>query len=321
MSNNLEDILLVGTGAMSIEYVKVLKNIDVNYKVVGNTKESVEKFNASTGDDAYLGGIDKYISENEMSIPDKAIVAVNGPNLFAVTKSLILCGVKNILVEKPGCMSFSEIDELIEVAKEYEVKVYIAYNRRFYESVNETRRIIEDDGGLLACNFEFTEWRHVIEKTQHPDYVKQKWFLMNSSHVVDLVFHIAGIPESYNPIIKGALDWHKAGCNYAGSGITKKGVLFNYQANWNAPGRWGIEFLTSKHRLFLRPLEQLAIQNNGEINISPVEAQSNIDKLYKAGLYNEVCTFIEGDIFNRLCSLEEQKEHMKIYETISGEVY
>lgn len=321
MSNNIEEVLLVGTGAMAIEYVKVLKSLDVTYKVVGNTKESVDKFSELTGDAAYVGGIDKYVSENGGNIPDKAIVAVNGASLSGVAKSLILIGVKSVLLEKPGGISRAEINELITVAEGQEAKVYIAYNRRFYDSVNMARRIIEDDGGLIACNFEFTEWRHIIEKTAHPDYIKQKWFLMNSTHVVDLVFHIAGMPTRLDSIVQGSLSWHNAGCNYVGSGITDKDILFSYQANWNAPGRWGVEFLTERHRLYLRPLEQLSIQDNGSIIIEPVEIDSDKDKIYKAGLYNEVCAYIEGDKYNRLCSLEEQKKHMDIYEVISGEEY
>ena len=57
--------------------------------------------------------------------------------------------------------------------------------------------------------------------------------------------------------------------------------LFSYQANWNAPGRWGIEILTSQHRLYLRPMEKLQIQNTGSVDISEVEIDDQLDKEFK----------------------------------------
>lgn len=321
MSNNVETVLLVGTGSMAVEYVKVLKGMGIDYTVVGNTEKSVGKFLTMTGDSAYIGGINKYVDEKKDAVPNKAIVAVNGINLYSVTKCLILSGVNNILVEKPGCISFAEIDELEQLAKKHGCDIFIAYNRRFYGSVDTAREIIDDDGGLVACNFEFTEWQHVIEKTSHSDYIKQKWFLMNSSHVVDLVFHIAGEPKEINSYIAGSLDWHEAGCNYVGCGITNKNVLFSYQANWNSPGRWGIEFLTNKHRLYLRPMEQLSVQKIGSVSVENIELKNNIDSVYKPGLYKEVRAFLQGENREKLCTLIQQKRHMKIYKKISGEDY
>ena len=37
-------------------------------------------------------------------------------------------------------------------------KVYIAYNRRFYENIKIIKKIALSDGGILSANFSFTEW-------------------------------------------------------------------------------------------------------------------------------------------------------------------
>ena len=98
--------------------------------------------------------------------------------------------------------------------------------------------------------------------------------------------------------------------NFAGAGITEKGALINYQANWEAPGRWAVELLTAKHRIYLKPMEQLQLQDKGSVKIYPVEIDDCLDKDYKPGLYLETKSFLEGSI-SRLCSLQNQMEHIK----------
>ena len=322
MSDNLNNVLLVGTGNMAKEYVKVLDELDVSYKIIGNSKESVDKFQEETNKLAYRGGIEKYLNEEGSMNFKSAIISVNGSNLFKVADLLIDAGVKKILIEKPGVIKFSEINALLGKAERKGALIWVAYNRRFYVSVKEAQRIIEEDGGLKSVNFEFTEWQHVVKETKHPSDIKQKWFLMNSSHVVDLVFYLAGNPKEIHTQKAGMLDWHHSGSIYAGSGITERGVIFTYQANWEAPGRWGIELLTEAHRLYLRPMEKLQVQNIGSVQIEPYQIEDGIDLKFKAGLYDEVRAFLYEDIdIKRLCTLEEQKEHMKIYQEISGEEY
>lgn len=323
MSDNVKKVLLVGTGAMAEEYVKVMDGLGVEYIIAGNSKESVDRFNESMGQQAYCGGIEKFLDIYPAEkLPEYAIVAVNGKMLYETTRLLLQAGVSKILVEKPGVVLKAQIEELDHLSKEKNATVFIAYNRRFYCSVKKAKEFIEQDGGILSMNFEFTEWQHVIEKTDHPDEIKQKWFLMNSSHVVDLAFYLSGKPKEITTYKDGSLCWHNAGSRYVGCGVTEQNVLFNYQANWEAPGRWGIEILTRSHRLYLRPMEKLQVQNNGTIIVENCEIDDEIDVKYKAGLYNEVNAFLNpSEAIAPLCTLEEQKENIKLYEEISGEEY
>lgn len=323
MSDNVKKILLVGTGAMAKEYVKVLEGLNETYLIVGNRKESVDEFNKITGKQAIYGGIEQYLKTNDATkLPKIAIVTVNSDKLYKVAKQLIDAGVERILLEKPGALFLKEIHDLKVEADKKNVQVFIAYNRRFYSSVKKAEEIIQEDGGILSLNFEFTEWKHVIEKTSNSDTIKQKWFLANSSHVVDLAFYFAGKPRKVTTYKKGELSWHKAGSIYAGCGITEKDVIFSYQANWDAPGRWGVEILTAKHRLYFRPLEKLQIQENGSVKIEFCEIDDEIDNKFKPGLYQQVLTFLNEELIeSSLCTLEEQENNMQIYTKISGEEY
>ena len=97
---------------------------------------------------------------------------------------------------------------------------------------------------------------------------------------IDLAFFLGGEPKELSCFTFDKLAWHKPAV-FTGAGITNTGALFSYQANWNAPGRWGIEILTSQHRLYLRPMEKLQIQNTGSVDISEVEIDDQLDKEFK----------------------------------------
>ncbi|MBU2510492.1 hypothetical protein KJ966_04110 [bacterium] len=163
-------------------------------------------------------------------------------------------------MKKPGGINSKEISKLNAIAKANNTQIFIAYtyNRRFYSSVLYVQEMIEEDGGVSSFNFEFTEWSHIIKKLNKPQKVLANWFYANSTHVVDLAFYLGGKPKEFCSYTAGSTEWHPKSV-FSGAGITVSGVLFSYQANWNAPGRWGVEILTKQHRYYFRPMEELHI--------------------------------------------------------------
>lgn len=306
-------MLLVGPGAMGEEYMKVLKAMKVNTFVAGRGEKKAKEFTERHKVPVICGDIDFVIEE--IGIPTHAIVAVNVECLCDVTKKLLHRGVKNILVEKPGGACEEEIDSVAKLAKEKDANVFVAYNRRFYSSTCEAMQIIERDGGVSSFNFEFTEWAHVIEKNNHmrPEIVKENWFFMNSTHVVNLAFFLGGVPKEMTCYTKGGLDWYKKASAFAGAGISDKGATFSYQANWCAPGRWGVEILTSKHRIYLKPMEELHLQELDSVKVEKQELDNKLDVMYKPGFYKQVESFIFNQDDKRLTTIEEQQEHIKVY--------
>ena len=135
--------------------------------------------------------------------------------------------------------------------------------------------------------------------------------------MVDLAFHIGGAPREINTHVSGVLDWHKSGSIFSGSGISNKNALFSYQANWNSPGRWGIEFLTKSYRLILRPMEKLQIQNLNSIEVEyDSTVNYSLDEKYKPGLFEQVDCFINLNTHSqsfRLCTIKEQISNYKSF--------
>jgi len=308
-------IWLIGAGTMAQDYARVLQGLDVSFQVIGRGVDSAAIFEEKTGQVVRVGGLAEALKSE--SPPEKAIIAVGVEQLAATTQELIRAGTKRIMVEKPAGLDFAAIKELNRVAEENEATVLLAYNRRFYGSVQQARECIAEDGGVLSAQFEFTEWSHVIAPLVFGSGVKEHWLLANSTHVIDLAFHLIGKPQDWKCWHAGSIDWHPASARFAGAGITEQNVMFSYLADWQAPGRWGLELLTAKRRLILRPMEQLQVTPLGSVKIEAMEPLDSFDQDYKPGLFRQTKAFFDGDD-ELFCTLSEQAQDVEIYSRMAG---
>ena len=310
-------IWLIGASQISTEHAKVLSSLKEEYLVIGRGEKSSKAFFETTGIKPIIGGVDEFIKSNP-ECPSYAIVAVSEESLLEVTNTLLKFGVKNILVEKPGGYFTEDFRRTIQLASSCSANVVLGYNRRFFASVMAAKKIISEDGGITSFNFEFTEWAFKVAPDHRAKEVFEYWFLGNSTHVIDTAFFLGGWPKELTCFHKGGLEWHPSGSIYAGAGVSESGALFSYQANWEAPGRWVVEILTKKHRLYFKPMETLQIQDIGSVRVNPVEIDDHLDKEFKPGLYLQTKAFLERD-YSRFCTIEQQKEHIeKVYNKMSG---
>jgi predicted dehydrogenase len=299
----MEDILIVGTGPMAVAYAEVLKAMKKSFMVVGRGELSAKHFEEIIGIKPIIGGLSSFLEHNKIKPNCYVIIAVGTEELMPSLLSLIGAGVNRILIEKPAAISIKELLENELRLSPFLDSIFIAYNRRFYGSVIETQRLIEEDGGLKSMHFEFTEWSHKIGPLHKAPGVKENWFFANSTHVVDLAFSLAGKPKEWQSYSKsGNLKWHEK-TNFAGAGITDGGVLFSYISNWESAGRWGIELLTDKRRIYLKPMEKISIQQKGSIALSEHAFDDSLDIEFKPGLFLQVDSFLNKNNTQVLCNL------------------
>ena len=285
-------MLLVGAGAMARSYLDVLTAMGLVPTVVGRSATPAQALARETGVPIAVGGIDRWL-DTASGVPDRAIVAVGVPSLAPVTRSLLAAGVSSILVEKPAALTVAELEQLTEEAKRHGAGVYVAYNRRFLHSTLTARKVIADDGGVTSMTFEFTELAGRISASSHPESVKRAWLLANSSHVIDLAFHLAGAIDQISSWRTGGFDWHPSGSRFVGSGRTMSGALFSYHADWESPGRWGVRVHTRNHMLRMQPLERLTLQEHGSFETEDVDLpEYDPDRHFKPGLYRQVEAFV-----------------------------
>ena len=306
-----KNIVLIGTGSMAQDYAKALSAQGRSFLVIGRGIESAEKFEENCGVKPFVGGVEAFLANNVLDKDCAVIIAAGTETLMDILKIVLQAGVGKVLIEKPAAISIEELLDNEAFLKPYLEKIFVAYNRRFYASVIEAQKIIEEDGGLQTMHFEFTEWAHKIEPLTKAPGVKENWFFANSTHVVDLAFYLGGKPMQWQAYSRaGRLNWHSK-TNFTGAGITEKGVLFSYLSNWESAGRWAIELLTEKRRIYLKPMEGISIQQKGTVVVVEHQFDDDLDKRFKPGLFNQVETFLSNENDFRLCNLLEQITNSK----------
>lgn len=316
---NVHKVLLIGAGFMASEYLKVLKHLNCDVTVVSRSEGKINLLKKDFPDYSYYTeGLDDYLSKvNEL--PEFVINTVNISSLRDVSLALLKAGVKNLLIEKPGDLFIEGLKELMNFAEITSSNVYIAYNRRFYSSINELKKQIVIDEGITNCHFEFTEWIHTIDTSIYDNETLRKWIISNSSHVIDAVFHLIGFPKNLNATVSGLdeIIWHPSGSVFTGSGVSEKNIPFSYNTDWSSAGRWSIEIFTKKRRFYLKPMEKLFEQKKGSINISEVLLDDQLDITFKPGLLMQTQAFLSSDFLN-LVSIDEQIMAISFYEEIAG---
>lgn len=314
----MKKIWLIGAGKMAISYAQVLQAMNVDFIVIGNSKESALNFEKIIGVKVNRGGLSSYINrQGDVTFPDFAIVAVDAIHLFDACMLLCKQKVKNILLEKPGPLFSKELDTLIDASNKANAKVYIGYNRRFYASVLSLKKMLLCKT-VTSFDFEFTEWIHKINLKDKSDLEKSKFVLVYSSHLIDLAFFLCGKPIQIKSFSNNGFDWHSSGGVFSGAGITECNALFSYKANWKSAGRWSINIQTDDERFVLCPLEKLQVQRKGTINVDALDdVDYSLDEKYKPGLYLQTKAFLSKDE-SSLCSLKEQRVMFDYYEKIAN---
>ncbi len=316
---NKTKILLVGSGFMAREYLKVLNHLDLEVIVVGKSLERVNALNQDFPNIfCYGGGLNNFLEKNNHKF-DFAINAVNVDYLKNTTNLLLKSGIKKILLEKPGDLYLEGLIELKLNADLHNANIFIAYNRRFYSSINQLLTEVKKDGGIKSVHFEFTEWVHTIFINQYSIESLNRWIIANSSHVIDTVFYLIGLPKKFNYSVCKTVDisWHPSGSLFYGSGESILGIPFTYHSNWGSSGRWGIEVLTNERRFYLRPMEKLFCQIKGSINIDEISINNQFEENFKPGIYHQIKDFLTGKE-DRLLKIEDQIKSFNHYELIGG---
>lgn len=312
-------IWLVGAGPMAEFHAATLKDLGHSFTVVARTSERATALAERHGAAVLTGGVEAALAKG--AVPEYAIIALPVGALARVADVLVSAGVRHVLVEKPGGLSSAELLPVAHNANRAGAEVFVAYNRRFFASTLEAQRRIADAGRVLSLFFEFTEDADRIAALSTPDIIKRHWVLANSSHVIDLAFHLCGEPAQWVPRTSDALDWHPSGSDFRGMGTTLAGAHFSYVADWRGPGRWGIEVVLPSERLILRPMERLQHVPRGRFDPQPVEIDDDLDQRFKPGIHRQMQAFLGGEGRRNLLRLDEHVRRVDAFmEPIAGYV-
>ena len=319
MSSNVK-ILIIGSGFMTEHYLNVIVFNNIECEVVGRGKKNIKKLSEKyTNIKFHSGGIENFVNQNSIAKFTHFINLVNIEYCISITKLLLENGAKKILLEKPGGLNIESLQLIKGSSIAFKADLVIGYNRRFYESVNKLIELSDNDGGIKNVHFEFTEWVHTINENDYSNETLEKWIISNSSHVIDTVFFLIGLPKQISTNTLGAnkINWHKSGSFFVGSGISENNIPFSYNTNWNSAGRWAIEITTNSNRYYLKPMEKLFVQEKGKIDITEIDLPSDKDINFKPGIFDLTISFLKGD-YRKLLSIKDQIDHIKIYNKIGN---
>lgn len=299
---------------MAVAYAQVLKALDADFVCVGRGETSARKFREATGVSSVTGGLDAVPASSGNS--GTAIVAVPVTQLAEATRRLVDAGYRKLLAEKPGGLDAREIAALASDCSASGAQIYIAYNRRFYASVETARKLIAEDGGVLSWHLDFSELESRLLIPANSRDTLANWFYANATHMLDLGFHLGGEPNSFDATVIGEVSWHKPAA-FAGQGSTSDGALFTWHADWRGPGRWGLDVRTRKRRLILQPLEELSEQGASSFGLKQVAIPDDLDRRFKPGLFRQTTAFL-SDAPERsvLLPLMAHAARLDVFETI-----
>lgn len=313
------ELIIIGSGYMSREYIKVLNHMHIKPIVVGRGQKRISELKKIFPEIiCFDGGLESFF-KNHKSFPKVAINTSSINSLNETNLLLIKNDVKKILVEKPGDLEISNLNNLRKVEKQSDFKLVIGYNRRFYENIQFFKNKILNKEKILSAHFEFTEWVHKISPKDYSKESLSKWITSNSSHVIDTVFYLIGFPNKIFSQVhqKNSIKWHESGSIFTGCGQTVKNIPFTYNSNWISAGRWSIEISTNKYRYYFRPMEKIFRQKIGSIDLQEILIDKKLDSKFKPGLYLQTKNFLNSK-FDSFVTINEQINMLDLYNKIGN---
>jgi predicted dehydrogenase len=173
---------------------------------------------------------------------DVAVVAVPPEATVAVVTLLAERG-RPLLVEKPGGLHPDDLAPL----EPYADHLLFGYNRRFYAPVHAAARHLDEHGPAVI---------ELVLPDRVPgapgDVPRERQFLSNSTHGLDLLLHLVGPVEVHAAWAIPGSDGPTALVASATSG---RGDLVQLTAAWNTPDNFRCTFSWPGVRYELRPFE------------------------------------------------------------------
>ena len=305
-------VLIVGTGRICREYIKCLNNLSIPADILGRKKSTALNLQKETKKRVFWS-IDDLISENIYY--SHAIIAV--PIEESVNSTLLVIekvGIKSILAEKPGAIDSEGLGKIIKYAELKNVDVFVAYNRRFFDSVLMAKDIVQDEG-LKNLKVIFNEAIDKIPFTKFTQSVLDNWVQANASHVIDIGLLLGGIPIELNGETYGEnVFWRDRPAKFNYIGIGPQEAKLEFTADWHCPGSWEIFFKTNNGSYVLSPLEVLQKLNHPYAPVTIIKTEADN---FKPGFMKQVSFFVNGQ-WEQLLSVQKQQANMRIYEHINS---
>lgn len=223
---------------------------------------------------------------------DALLIAVSVEATLDVLKLVLESGAP-ILVEKPVCLRSADLLPYIDRGS----LVIVGYNRRFYGTAHEARRVAQEGAPLLAQLVIPESIRTPARAVDDPLYLRP--FFANSVHGLDLARYVFGHLDVAH--VQRLINHSGAISGVAATLKAENDSIVQLTANWGAPANFSLTLDRPGQRLDLRPFELATAFGGLEIQeptaerpiriYTPKEVQrfalSEVDRRFKPGFVRQ----------------------------------
>lgn len=298
-------VLLVGTGNIAKEHYRAFSNFKkFNFLgVVGRDGKKLKKFAKEFEIPTYS----KNLEELHLKLnPDLVIVAISINNTYEVCKKLSKFDSK-IFVEKPLGYNYQETLKLYKLFNNRKKDLFIALNRRHYETTRTIQGEIKNKSGNRTVIVNDQAILKTL-KDKFPSKVIRNYMYANSIHLIDYftIFCRGSLKKitSFNRFDKEPY--------FVNSKLYfTSGDIGIYSAIYDRESPWYLSVFVDESIYVLKPLEK--IFSNKKIKIKKIKFSD--DKKYKPGFKlqaKEVLNFFDKSKHN----LPNQEEYFKTVKLI-----
>lgn len=277
----MKKVLIIGSGPIGQEYFRIFESLKSHVRLL--SRSSKNKIINISEDKLIKGDIFQQKVEliNEF---DCFVIAVQPRFSLDILLYLLKNTKSKILIEKPVGLSSSDFKRINH--KEFDERVYVAFNRRWFDSVKNLKRELKDKQ-VLTVNIEFTEHRSRMKGSSEE---LERWAIANSIHVIDMGLFLFGVPK-----ISFLKNENNLGVQIIESRAEYKKITFYFKAYWGGAGNWNISVLTNKANYVLNPIENLNKQNLESFKKEVIfTTANNNNNNFKAGFFEQSKNFLEN---------------------------
>ena len=292
---------------MAEEHIKVVQAIS-NCKVAGIMSRNSETASNLAAKYSIPIVTSKIESLYDSTKADGVIVAVNEPDAIDIVSQCIDFDWK-IMSEKPLGLFMSDTISLLQEAGDKSQEIFVAMNRRHYQSTRTARKLVESDQGQRVVSVLDQENITGAIKSGQPRSVVERWMVANSIHLIDYfsMFCRGKVKKSIP-----CLPWNpKAPFIFQTNLFFESGDIGCYTAMWDAPGPWSVRVTTKKQMLEMQPLEHLHHQVFPEKKKHEIELE-DFDMIYKPGLFIQCQEFVAA-LFSKPHNLPSLNDYIKTH--------
>lgn len=312
-------LIIIGAGKMggfhgvAAKAIKRCELVGINSRSYSSAQKLAEKLQI----EHFGNDLPKLVQETQAN---SCIIAVSHHVTADILDQCIDLGL-HCLVEKPVGLDSERIQQLAQKAKTKDLKVMVAVNRRFYNTVQSALLHTNYYGGTGAINLVASDYPDLyrLNATLAPE-VYDTWPIMNTIHAFDLLSLFGQGIQTVHIVVSNNHNGIDAGKNIQALMKGKNGstINFSYAETSGTMQSWKLNISGSNYAINFGPLEKMQIDFAlpGVQSILQTEHSE-----YKEGIYEQLAFFVDIVVNNLdvkfpACTLEEHANIVRIMQNI-----